>query len=369
MFLATRLVLPDVLVKEDFEKPGQWQKRIKGKGSIELVPGGAEGKCLKIVAETPGVHYYTIQLDPKQVRGKRLVVTGMVKTENVAQGKQAYSTAKFHVGGRTGGRAHNRAKWFVGTRDWFEATLIADVPDDMTKPVFDLGIQGTTGTVYFDSLVIDDGLKAHMELDLAAAANTSYSDGVANDGRGGFIDTGTADLRGLPTGEVTLGGIDFRIMAPGANWGATCVALKGKRRPNLPTAPKAVKKPGQPKPTPGLVKVNRKGRRLLFLQAAAWVDKSRTAPCVVYTVRFADGKHERVPIVEGVDVGAFDAPQDLPNWTVVWTDERAGGTVGLGVTQWRNPRPDVAIESISLETPGTGAVPIVVAITLDREGK
>ena len=369
LLLTWRVAMPDSLLQEDFEKPGKWTKRIKGKGSIELVDGGFEGKCVRIVATEPGVHYYTIKLDPKRVRGKRLTIRGKVRVENVAQGPQSYSTAKFHVGGRVGRTAYNRATWFVGTKDWFDAVLIADVPEDITNPVFDVAIQGTTGTAYFDSLTIDDGMKAHMPLDLKLVANTSYSDGVADDGAGGFIDTGALDMRNLPTGDVILGEVEFRLMIPGANSGATCVALKGAKRPHLPAAPKPVKKPGQGVPVPAVVPVKHKAAGLVFLQAAGWIDASRKAPCLIYTVRYADGETLDVPIIEGIDIGAFDAPKDLPNWKVVWTDTRWGKAVGLGATRWTNPRPTIKIESVSLRSPGTGAVPIVAAITADRKGK
>jgi len=359
----------DVLLTEDFEAQGAWRRRVDGTCTIELVPGGHDGKCVKIHCPQKGTAYYTIDLGPELIRGRRLKVRAMVRTQDVAQGEQVYSTAKFHVGGRSAGKAFNRAKWFTGTHNWREETFLAPIPDDIEKPVFDLAIQGTTGTVWFDSLVIDDGLQACIALDLKAVANTSLSDGVADDGAGGFLDTGSKNLRDVPRGDVTLGGADFRILPSGQNHGATCVVLRGAERPTLPDTPVPAKSPGNAKPTPAIVPVKFKGKGLLFLQAAGWVDAKRSEPCLVYEVTYADGQTVDVPVMEGRDIGAFDAPADLPNWRVVWTMERPGGTVGIGVMRWSNPRPDVTMESVALRTPGAGAVPVVLGISLDRTGR
>lgn len=366
--LTSAVGMGDVLLTEEFEGQGAWTKRVQGKATIELVPGGVKGKCVKISCPEQALAYYTIKLDPAKVRGRKLAVRAMVKTENVVQGPQAYSTAKFHIGGRIGKKAFNKALWFTGTTDWREEVMIALIPEDIEAPVFDLAIQTASGVAYFDNLTIDDGLKQQMALNLEAVATTNFSDGVADDGAGGFIDTGGLDLRDLPRGDVELGGYLFSIMKPGTNHGATCVALMGLKRPKLPATPRPTRKPGAKGPAPASVPVAFKGKQLLFLQAAGWPDPARKEPCLVYTIHYADGEKVDAPMQEGVDIGAFDAPADLANWKVVWTAKRQGRTVGLGVAKWENPRPAEAIGSITLRSPGKGAVPIVAGITLDRKG-
>lgn len=356
LFIASGSAWSDVVLKETFENQGQWRKQIRGKATVELVAGGFEGKCLKITSANEGMGYYSIDIDPDRVRGMNLTVRAKVKLDNVVQGAQPWCRAKIHVGTWVNKKLVHRPKLFDGTQDWHDQKLVAPIDEKAERVVLDLGIQMGSGTAYYDEIVVDDGLKPLVPLDLKPVANTSYSDGVADDGRGGFIDTGALDLRDLPTGEVRLGDSEFRPMRPGENFGVTCLVLRGLQRPKLPAKPK------------GVVKAGHKGRRLLFLQAGAWLDGKRQTPCLVYTVRYADGETVKVPMREGVDIGAFDAPQDLPNWKVLWKTERAGRTIGLGLTEWRNPRPDVAIQSIAVETPGKGAVPIVVAITLDRKG-
>ncbi len=345
----------DVVLKEDFESPARgWQKRLRGKGTIELAPGGVSGKCLKITSRGAAMAYYSIFLDPARVRGKRLVVTAKVKLDHVQRGKQRWCCAKIHVGAWEKGKLLHRPKLLEGTFDWREVKLVAPIPAGADRVQLDLGIQMAAGTAYFDDVLVDDGLKPLMPLPLDAAANTSMSDGVAGDGRGGFIDAGALDLRDFPAGDVKLGGVDFYVLKPGENSGAACVVLRGRKRPAFPL--KAA----------GPIPVGRKAKGLFFLQAAAWVEPGRREPCLVYAIRYRDGKTLRLPMREGVDIGSFLAPKDLPNWKVVWRSRRPGADVGVGVTAWKNPRPDVAIESISLSSPGQAAVPIVLAITLDR---
>ena len=347
----------ETILKESFEQQGKWKKNIRGKGTIELAPGGIEGKCLKVTTNDQALVYYTIRLDPKRVRGKRLIVRAKVKLDNVVKGPEIYSTAKIHIGVGVKGRIQHRAQRFVGTMDWRDEVLIAPIPEDADRVILDLGIQNANGAAFFDDLVVDDGVKEHRTLSIKSVANTSFRDEKANDGRGGFIDTGRMDLRDLPIADVRLGGVDFYILHPGENYGRTCIALRGEKRPGLPPKIETV------------IPVGQKGAHLFFLQAAAWVDPKRHDPCLVYTIRYDDGKSVDIPMREGIDIGAFEKPRDLPNWKVAWSSKQGGSVVGLGVTTWENPRPEVPINFIRLSTPGKGAVPIVAAISLDPRGE
>ena len=346
-----------VVLTEDFEQQGKWKKSVRGQGSAELVAGGVEGKCLKVTSKDRALAYYSIELDPKPLRGKRLVIRAKVRLENVVLGPQSYSTAKLHVGVSVGGTIQHRAQRFVGTRDWHDQVLVAPIPEDARRVVLDLGIQNGTGTAWFDSLVVTDGVMEHEPISIRPAANASYRDQTADDGRGGFIDAGPLDLRHVPVAEIRLAGVDFYVMLPGENYGRTCVALRGKQRPALPDRIETA------------IPVDKKGSRLFFLQAAAWADVERKAPCLICEIHYADGKTIEARMVEGVDIGPLENPRDLPNWKVAWRAKQEGRSVGLGVTAWRNPRPDVAIRFIRLASPGDAGVPVVVAISLDAKGE
>jgi len=354
LLLAAVAGAEPVLV-EGFDQQGSWRKAVRGKGAVELVDGGVEGKCLKTVSEDKALVYYSIGLPLDKVRGKRLVIRAKVKLEDVTQGPETYSTAKLHVGAIVGGKTQNFAQRFLGTRDWHDQVLVAAIPQDAARVTLDLGIQNGTGTAWFDNLVVDDGVKEHVPLSLRLAANASHN-GAVTAGSGSVLATGLFDLRNMPAADVRLAGTDFYVMAAGENYGRTCVALRGAAHPKLPARIETA------------VPVAAKASRLFFLQAAIGLDPSRKTPCLVYIVRYDDGKTVEIPIREGVDIGALDAPKDLANWKVAWTSKQGDGAIGLGVATWTNPRPSVPIRFIRLTTPGAGALPVVVAISLDPKG-
>ena len=343
----------DLVLENNFEQQGKWKKRLKGKGAVELVPGGVEGKCLKLTSRDQAYAYYSIELDPKPLRGKRLIMRAKVKLQDVLQGPKIYSTAKLHVGVIVNKKMQNFAQRFVGTRDWHDQVLVAQIADDADRVVLDLGIQNGTGIAWFDNLVVTDGVTEHTPISLRTVANANANGAVADCGSVRFVDPGQPDLMGVPAAEIRLGGADFYVMLPTQNRGRTCIALRGAKRPILPARIEPV------------APVGAKAKRLFFLQAAIGTDASRTAPCLVYTLRYADGKQIDIPMREGTDIGELGAPKDLANWKVAWSAKEGGRAVGLGVTEWKNPRPGATIEWIRVSTPGTGAVPIVVAISLD----
>jgi len=68
----------------------------------------------------------------------------------------------------------------------------------------------------------------------------------------------------------------------------------------------------------------------------------------------------------GVDIGRFDDPREFANYKPVWRGTNgAGKRVGVGMTKWENPRPKVALKSLSMKSAGSG-VPIILAVTYPR---
>lgn len=344
-----------IIFEDDFEDlDPRWTKNINGAATIEIVPGGVEGNCLKVTADG-GLGYLTTELDPQVYAGTAIEVRGMVKLENVEVGPQTYSTAKFHIGVDVGekGAYQNRAERWLGTSDWAEKVLKADIDENAVRIVLDLGIQNGKGTVYFDNLVVQDTFGKGRPISLFPIANLGRSDGVAGDAKGSFLDTGMDDLFGLPAGNLETDEVTLYIPEPGDNAGQTCVILRGKERPDFPE---------QTEPLP----VGRKAKSLYFLQAAAWADAAAKEPCLSYEIEYADGETTIVEMRAGVDVGNYDDPGPAPNWTIAWEGENgAGKHVGVGVARWDNSRPDVAIKSLRIRSAGNG-VPIVLAISYLR---
>ena len=344
-----------VIFEDDFESlDARWTKNINGPATIEIAPGGVEGNCLKVSSEG-GLGYLTTQLDPEQYAGTTVEVRGMVKLENVEVGPQTYSTAKFHIGVDVGdkGAYQNRAARWLGTADWSERVLNADIDEDAIRIVLDLGIQNGTGTVYFDNLVVRDTFGKGRPISLFPIANLGRSDGIASDGKGSFLDLGMHDLFALPAGNLETPEVTAYIPEPGENSGQTCVILKGKERLDLPE---------QTEPLP----VGKKLKSLHFLQAAAWADVAGREPCLSYDIEYSDGQVTVVEMRAGVDIGNFDDPQPAENWQIAWEGENgAGKQVGVGLAEWKNPRPDVAVKSLRIRSAGNG-VPIVLAVSYLR---
>jgi hypothetical protein len=355
VWLAAGPAAAGVIFEDDFEDlDPRWSKNINGAATIEIVPGGVEGNCLKVTADG-GLGYLTTQLDPEQYAGTTIEVRGMVRLDNVEVGPQTYSTAKFHIGVDVGqhGAYQNRAARWLGTADWAEKVLNADIDENAIRIILDLGIQNGKGTVYFDNLVVRDAFGKGRPISLFPIANLGRSDGIAGDGKGSFLDTGMNDLFALPAGNLETEEVTLYIPEHGDNAGQTCVILKGRERPDFPE---------QTEPLP----VGNKAKSLHFLQAAAWADIAAQEPCLSYEIEYADGEATVVDMRAGVDVGNYDGPKPAPGWTIAWEgDNGAGKHVGVGVARWDNPRPDVAIASLRIRSAGNG-VPIVLAISYLR---
>jgi len=341
-----------VILTEDFEHPSGWKRIIRGDGTIRLVDDGVRGRCLEVVSRKNALVYFSRPLPPEQVRGKKVLIRCKVRLKDVVRGPRSYSTAKIHLRWQADGRTFNAATRFVGTSDWHDEMLAVDLPPDAEKIVLDLGIQNGTGTAWYDELTVDDGVYPQRFVDLAPVANCNFIDEEAGDGIG-FLDAGF-DLRALPAGGVLLlGGVPFRILSPARNFGRTCVVLRGAKRPDLPDHIETI------------APVKSKVARLHFLLAAAWCDVSSRRLCLVCTVHYDDGSEVTIPFREGLNIGPLEQPQNLTEWKVAWQEKSGAVEVGLGRTTWTNPHPEKPVSWLRFSTPGNGAVPVIVAISLD----
>jgi hypothetical protein len=332
----------------------RWAKNASRGATVEIAPGGVTGNCLKIVG-AGGTDYLSTRLAPETYAGKSILIRAQVKLLDVKQGSQVFSTAKLQVTQKVPGdpRAINAAARWVGTTDWMERTLAVDIRPDAAEITLNLGLQDTTGTALYDDLVVEDNPAAPpvapRGISLKDVANTGRSDGAPDDGRGGFIDAGMHDLFALPAGALAAGNVAFNIPALGDNGAATCVVLRGKQRPGLPAQA-------------GPIAVGRKVKALLFLQAASWADIPAQEPCLTYSISYDDGQTTDVLMRAGVDVGNFDQPAEYANYKQAWKgSDGFSQPVAVGYARWSNPRPEVAVKSLTIRSAGNG-VPIVLAI-------
>jgi len=338
------------LLVDDFESLAPaWRQTVKGTGSITLDPAGVQGHCLRIEAREKALVYYSTTLPVEQVRGKRVVVRAKVKLDNVVRGDQVFAEAKLHGLVRLPDKkVQNFATRFQGTADWHDEMLIITVPQDAESVDLDLGIQNGDGVVWYDNLTVDDGTREQLCINLKNLTNACRA-GT----EGGFLGAGDVDLRNFPGGDARYNGVDFMIPTDQENYGRTCVVLAGAERPEFPTETLAV------------APVKAKAKRLFLLHTAGWTDLASQRPCLWIDVVYADGQTATLTVREGVDVGRIDAPSACPNWQPVWVAKHGEGQLGVGLSAWPLPRPEEPIDCIRFRSPGNGAVPAVLALSLD----
>ncbi len=251
--------------------------------------------------------------------------------------------------------AENHSAPVQGTRDWTWVTVTARAPKGAQACMIYLCLSASKGTAWFDDVTLVRGAQAQGKfraVDLRAVANTGFRDEAAGDGKGGWTDQGVNDAREIPTGWQVWRGVPFEIIDPEENGGRSCIVLRGKGRPDFPEAV--------------TVPVGERCDVVYFLHNCAWAGAEGR---VVgrYVVRYADGQTREVPLRVGREIRDWWNPEDTKDSAVGWEGSNPEcARVGLSIFPWQNPRPKVAIESITVATAGTDAEPILVAITLGQ---
>jgi len=97
----------------------------------------------------------TQKLSVEPLLGTRLRIKGRIKAENVLPPPQPYNGVKMMlIVDAPSGKQWLQRDGLWGTFDWKEITFNATVPKDATDVTLMLGIENTTGTVWFDRLTI-----------------------------------------------------------------------------------------------------------------------------------------------------------------------------------------------------------------------
>lgn len=125
----------------------------------------------------------------------------------------------------------------------------------------------------------------YYSVDLKPYVNRSFSDKKAMDKKGGFTDEGDNDLRFMPTGNILVNNVPFKIINPDRNDGKSCLVMGSGIRDYFP---KRI-----------FIKIPDGGKRftnLHFLQLATNVSLKNKSELGKYIIHYADGYKEEIPL-------------------------------------------------------------------------
>jgi hypothetical protein len=147
----------DVVFRADFEGADALRGWEKGDRHVRLVPG-FRGSALQIerpAREGAGQRTVRAALPLDKVRGTRLLVEVMARAEDVARPPHAYTGVKcmLHTVAPAGPRWTQQNNLF-GTFAWKRIRFVTEVPADATAVWLVLGLEATTGRVWFDDLKV-----------------------------------------------------------------------------------------------------------------------------------------------------------------------------------------------------------------------
>lgn len=188
-------------------------------------------------------------------------------------------------------------------------------------------------------------------LDLRPFANTNFS-GTAKTDAIPWSQEGENDLHEMPIGKREFQTIQFDVIDPAINKGASCVGISA----NAPYAPRLD------------VPVGRKAQTLYFLHTL-WGGSGLAG---ALTIQYANGTTHRMCVRVGAHIQGWWIPKQEkseslndPTMLVAWRGANAKcPEVGVMVWGLENPHPDKKIEALTLDSGPDGARWMVLGITL-----
>lgn len=181
-----------------------------------------------------------------------------------------------------------------------------------------------------------------------------YNAALTETWHGGGMEDNT--LRDLPRGVHTFADVSFDVRG--------IIQLSGQQAENELSVqfPKEVAD----------IKVRQKAQKVHFLHGCGWQSGPGT-PVGVYIVYYSDGQSREVPILYGVDVRDWwlNEQDDTAASEVqlVWKGQNHaapdGPPLGVSMTTWTNPLPNVQIERIDYTTTMENSAPFLIAITVE----
>lgn len=187
---------------------------------------------------------------------------------------------------------------------------------------------------------------------LDPVANATLLDDQPSDGVGGWTDQGAENsLTGFPVGEITMGGIPFRI--PEKN--DAVVVFQNRYIPNKPAMISIQPKDGKP------------ARQLYFLSTSAYqYEEGQEAARI--TILFENGESQEETILFGDKTGTWWTPSSKPHAMVPWRGENLLGVpIGIYLASVTLAYPEQSIREIKVTTLRNEGIFILLGITLSDE--
>jgi len=178
-------------------------------------------------------------------------------------------------------------------------------------------------------------------VDIGAVANADFGPGTST--VVGWMDEAGNDLHAMPVGPQTFAGVPFDVIDPGRNGQKGCIGLS--------TAPKYSVSISIP--------VRQKADSVYLLHTRNGVPLAGTL-----RFRYADGQ-THTEYVDAEKLGTWWAPEDAPHARVAWRGANSNfGNLGVYVTGFNNPNPQLEIEALELEAFQNGVKWMVAGVTL-----
>jgi hypothetical protein len=331
LFAATVLFCP-------FDSLDAWTLRSVGAGQAGIVGRDENDRCVEVTAQE-GTILISRDLPVDMLRGSRVTVSCLVKTERVVRGAQQSSTAKVHLAVLSQGSVQHYAARLEGDTPWGHQGLTADVPEDAERAVLNLGLESCSGLAQFDRLLIKNDRRGVHPLDISSAVNAGH---------------GQLEIAAFPEGTIECDGVPFRILKEVDHDGSDCIRLKGVDHPDWPAS------------IASSIPVGVGATVIYLLHGTLGGGEKSPTPCAMWTAQFVGGHDSGLSVFEGRQIGAIGQTGDLENWRVAWRGEdQAGQSVTLGVTKWPLYSEEPVLWLSCRAYHGTS--PVIVAVTVVEE--
>lgn len=190
------------------------------------------------------------------------------------------------------------------------------------------------------------------KLNISSYMNRDIKDEVEGDHQGGWSDQGDNDLRMFDKfGDQEMLGIPFNFINPANNGGKGVLGLRGQNDPGLPTEV--------------TIPINRVTQGAYFIQASPFC----TGKCGTYTWVYEDGSEAYIDINKNEQICDFWGYNSFDFVRPAWTATKADGSErSLYLFAMNNPYPEKRVAALRLESTGSGAYIMIMAITLTDNG-